>query len=173
MQQAHWLKNHSHPTGWQRFLAGTLPASTTEPQQCSLPDKVEENMKTFLSELTEEEKNVINKMRELILEIDSKVKEKVGDIMSSKYCFIYEEEGVFKYGLAKTKNHFSFHSMVMYANPEVRNFIEERSKSLKIQKGCVNFSDVDKFPLDLFKEFLSISEKADFSPVINHYKSKK
>ncbi len=79
----------------------------------------------------------------------------------------------FKIDKLKTKNHFSFHSMVMYANPEVRDFIEKRSKSLIIQKGCVNFSDVNKFPLDLFAEFLKISVSADFSAVINHYKNKK
>ena len=110
-------------------------------------------------------------MRKLILDIDLRVKEKVGDIMSSKNCFIYEEEGVFKYGIAKTQNHFSFQSMIMYSNHEVRNFIVENSKSLKIQKGCVNFKTVNEFPLDLFKEFLLISKTADFSPVLNHYKN--
>lgn len=130
-------------------------------------------MSTFLSELSEEEKIAIHKMRELIKEIDSNVKEKVGDIMSSKKCFIYEEEGVFKYGLAKTKNHFSFHSMVMYANSDVRDFIEKNSKFLKIQKGCINFKDVNDFSSDLFKEFMTISASADFSPVVNHYKSRK
>lgn len=130
-------------------------------------------MNTFLSELSKEEKIAINKMRELIMEIDSNVKEKVGDIMSSKNCFRYEEDGVFKYGLAKTKNHFSFHSMVMYANSNVHDFIEENSNSLKIQKGCINFTDVNDFPLDLFKEFITISASADFSPVVNHYKSRK
>ena len=93
--------------------------------------------------------------------------------MSSKNCFIYEEEGVFKYGLAKTKNHFSFHSMIMYSNQEVHNFIIENSKFLKIQKGCVNFNTLDKFPLDLFKQFLLVSKTADFTPVINHYKKRK
>jgi len=130
-------------------------------------------MNTFLSELSKEEKVVINKMRELIMEFDLNVKEKVGDIMSSKNSFRYEEDGVFKYGLAKTKNHFSFHSMVMYVNSDVRNFIEENSNSLKIQKGCINFRDVDDFPLDLFKEFITISASADFSPVVNHYKGRK
>jgi hypothetical protein len=130
-------------------------------------------MNTFLSELPEEENIAINKMRELILEIDSNVNEKVGDIMSSKNCFRYEESGAFKYGLAKTKNHFSFHSMVMYVNSEVRNFIEKNSAYLTIQKGCVNFRDVENFPLDLFKEFMTLSASADFSSVVNHYKNKK
>ena len=130
-------------------------------------------MNTFLSELSENEQEIVNQMRKLIVEIDSNVKEKVGNIMSSKNCFVYEDEGVFKYGLSKTKNHFSFHSMIMYSDQEVYKFIIENSKGLRIQKGCVNFSDVYKFPLDLFKEFLTISEKADFSPVINHYKRKK
>jgi hypothetical protein len=130
-------------------------------------------MNSFLSQLTVEERNSINQMRKVILDIDSKVKEKIGDIMSSRNSFIYEESGVFKYGLAKTKNHFSFHSMVMYSNPEVRDFIVEKSESLRIQKGCVNFKDVSKFSIDLFRDFITISASADFSIVINHYKNKK
>jgi len=130
-------------------------------------------MKTFLSELSGNEKRIINKMRELILEIDSNVEEKVGNIMSSKKCFIYDEEGVFKYGLAKTKHHFSFHSMIMYSDQEVREFIVNNSKNLKIQKGCVNFTNLNEFSIELFKKFLLVSAQADFSPVINHYKKKK
>jgi len=130
-------------------------------------------MDTFLAKLSEEEKSIINEMRKIILKTDLKVKERVGNIMSNENCFLYEEEGVFKYGLAKTKKHFTFHSMVMYANPTVHKFIIENSKSLKIQKGCINFNDIGKFPLKLFKEFLAISEKTDFSHVINHYKTKK
>ena len=130
-------------------------------------------MNTFLLELSEKEKEIINQMRGSILKMDVKVIESIGNIMSSKDCFIYKEEGVFKYGLARTKNHFSFHSMIMYSNQEVRKFIMNNSKELKIQKGCVNFNDLNNFPLDLFREFLSISAKADFSPVINHYKKKK
>lgn len=130
-------------------------------------------LNTFLAESSKKEKDIINQMRKLILEIDPNVKEKAGDIMSIKNCFIYEEEGVFKYGLAKTKNHFTFHSMVMYSNKNVYNFIVEKSESLKIQKGCINFRNLVDFPLDLFKEFLSVSASIDFSSVINHYKNKK
>lgn len=131
------------------------------------------DMDTFLTRLSAEEQKLINKMRALILEMDSSVNEKTGDIMSSKDCFIYEEDGVFKYGLAKTKNHFSFHSLVMYTNPSVKDYIEKNAKALKIQKGCINFIHARDFPLDIFKQFLIISAAADFSPVINHYKSKK
>ncbi len=130
-------------------------------------------MNTFLSELSEKEKGIVNQMRALILKMDIKVIENIGNIMSSKNCFIYKEEDVFKYGLAKTKNHFSFHSMIMYSNQEVRKFIENNSKNLTIQKGCVNFKNVNNFSLDLFKEFLLVSAKADFSLVMNHYKQKK
>lgn len=130
-------------------------------------------MSTFLKEISEEENKVINQMRKIILEFDSNVNESTGEIMSSKNCFIYKEQGVFKYGIAKTKNHFSFHSMVMYANKELIDWITDNSKSLKIQKGCLNFKNANDFPLPLFKEFLIISSKSDFSKVIDRYKNKK
>ena len=112
-------------------------------------------------------------MRELIIKNDEKVTEKIGNIMSSKNCLIYEQEGVFKYGLAQTKNHFSFHSMVMYANAEIRDFIVNKSKLLKIQKGCINFKNADEFSHALFAKFIKLSAQADFSPIINHYKNRK
>ena len=130
-------------------------------------------MTAFLSELSEEEKSIIEQMRAMILNMDPNVKEETGDMMRSKNSLVYKEQGVFKYGLAKTKNHFSFHSMVMYAHEDVKNFILKHSKTLKIQKGCVNFKDVTDFPLPLFKEFLRVSAAANFSNVINHYMSKK
>ncbi len=63
--------------------------------------------------------------------------------------------------------------MVMYINPNVHKFIVDNSVSLKTLKGCINFKKVDDFSLDLFKEFLLLSEKIDFSPVLNHYNNKK
>lgn len=130
-------------------------------------------MDTFLNSLSEKDKFVIAKMRALILNIDTAVSETTGTIMRNEGCFIYKEADVFKYGLAKTKKYFSFHSMVLYTNTELRNFLTENGKSLKIQKGCINFTELAHFPLALFKEHLLLSKKADFSSVINHYKNKK
>lgn len=131
------------------------------------------HMTAFLSDLSKEEKNIIQQMRAMILRTDSNVKEETGAIMRSKNSFIYKEQGVFKYGLSKTKNHFSFHSMVMYAHDDVRHFIAKQAKHLKIQKGCISFKEAEDFPLPLFQAFLSFSASADFSEVINHYKNKK
>ena len=130
-------------------------------------------MSSFIDELEEPEKEELDKYRIAILESDAKVVEKSENIMRSKNALVYEEEGVFKYGLAKTKNHFTFHSMVMYSNSDVFDFIKNKvKKGAKVQKGCVNFKTTSQLPIEIFKEIMSLSATKDFSPVIEHYKKK-
>jgi hypothetical protein len=127
-------------------------------------------MESFVSNLSESEKEHINAIRKLIVEYDTEVKESPGHIMSTKNTLNYNQEGVFKYGLAKTKDHFSFHSMVMYAYPEIADYIKSKTKGLKFQKGCINFPKAEDFPLETFREMLKLSADKDFSPVLQRYK---
>ena len=131
-------------------------------------------MRSFIDELEEPDKEELDKYRTAILESDPHVVEKVANIMRSKNALIYEEEGVFKYGLAKTKNHFTFHSMVMYSNSDVFDFIKNNvKKGAKVQKGCVNFKTTSQLPIEIFKEIMSFSAAKDFSPVIEYNKKKR
>lgn len=130
-------------------------------------------MKSFLDSLNAEDRKAMERYRSAILEIDNKVVENVSSIMSIVNALVYEQEGVFKYGLTRTKHHYSFHTMVMYANPDVSEFIKSNTKRAKIQKGCINFTSFDDFPIDLFKRIMTLSAEKDFSPVIAHYKKKK
>ncbi len=129
-------------------------------------------MSSFTELLTKVETKAIDKMREIITTTDPTVSESIGKIMSQEGCYIYKQEGVFKYGLAKTKNHFSFHSMVMYANAEIREIISTSDAKLKLQKGCVNFTHVEDFPIKLFMKVMKQSATTDFSPILVHYKNK-
>ena len=128
-------------------------------------------MNSFIDKLEGSEKEELNKYRLAILEFDTKVIEKVSSIMGIKNALVYEEDGVFKYGLTKTKNHYSFHSMVMYSNSDVYNYIKTNvKKGAKVQKGCINFKVTSLLPIETFKEIMSLSSAKDFSPVIKHYK---
>lgn len=130
-------------------------------------------MQKFLDILSEEEKNSAKEFIEIVSRRDSAVEMKEGGVMGSNNGVAFEQEGVFKYGLVKTKTGFSFHTMAMYANPELRDYLKENSKGLKIQKGCVNFKSFVKFPTELFEEFIKLSAEKDFTPVVDHYKKKK
>lgn len=109
----------------------------------------------------------------LIRKHDKMVTVEVGSIMSVKEALVYKQGNVFKYGLTATKNHFSYHSMVMYAFPDILDRFKKKSKGIKFQKGCFNFKALETIGLPKFEAFLKLSVQKDFSPVINHYKHQK
>jgi len=132
------------------------------------------NLKEIFEYVDEDGLTHLTQMKDIVLQLDSKVEGKIDGIMSVEMAIVFEQEGVFKYGLAPNKKHISFHSMVMYANPDLKTFIEHKKlNKIKVLKGCINFSSPQDFPLTVFREFIRLSAAIDFSPVINHYKNKK
>jgi hypothetical protein len=127
----------------------------------------------FFNKQTDEGKLLFETLDTLIRKHDKTVTTEVGSIMSVKEALVYKQENVFKYGLTITKNHFSYHSMVMYANPDVLEKFKKESKGIKFQKGCFNFKNIETIDLTGFEAFLKLSAQKDFGPVINHYKQKK
>jgi len=127
-------------------------------------------MKTFVDSLAVSDKQHIDNLRQTILRNDENVKEEPGKIMSVDKTLNYMQEGVFKYGLAKTEKHYSFHSMVMYAYPDIAKFVKANTKGLKLQKGCINFQNPKDFPPDVFTEMIKMSAEKDFSVVMKRYK---
>lgn len=127
----------------------------------------------YLDTLTETERKVLEQFGKVILQHDKSVLESVGRIMGPNPTLNYNEQDVFKYGLAVTKSHISFHSLVMYSNPALMDDLKAKLDKVKFQKGCINFKSLDDFPLAVFKEHMKASAKVDFSGMIRHYKSKK
>ena len=117
--------------------------------------------------------DVLEKLRKIILKNDKTIKQGTGGVMGNTNGFIFTQEGVFKYGVTKTKTGYSFHSMAMYANPDLRSDLISKMKKAKFQKGCVNFKSFEDFPAEVFEEHMKKSAKADFLMVINHYMQKK
>ena len=126
----------------------------------------------FLNNQTKETKLAFETLDALIRIYDKTVTVEVGSIMSVKEALVYKQNNVFKYGLTATKNHFSYHSMVMYVYPKVLNDFKSASKGLKFQKGCFNFNSIESINIPSFEEFLKQSAQQDFTPIINHYKNK-
>lgn len=131
------------------------------------------SIQDFINSQSEEAKEVFETLDALIRKHDKSVSVEVGSIMSVKEALVYKQDNVFKYGLTVTQNHFSYHSMVMYAYPKVLEEFKATSKGIKLQKGCFNFKSIQNFDLSNFEAFLKISSQQDFVPVINHYKNKK
>lgn len=127
----------------------------------------------FLKSLPKEDREVLSALRKIVLDSDKSVKEKVGKAMGGGDSLVYFEDDVFKYCIAKTKKHFSFHSLVMYSTPELHRLAKESFPDAKLQMGCLNFTTLDVIPAVQFKKYMKASAKADFSAVIAHYKSRK
>lgn len=115
--------------------------------------------------------NILDKLKKVILKHDKKVEAKEGKIMGATGT-VFNQEDVLKYALAKTKTGYTFHSLIMYGNPDLFNDLKSKMTNAKFQKGCVNFKSEEDFPVKLFEEHMKKSAKCDFSFIIDHYKKK-
>ena len=139
---------------------------------------LEYNPKAKSSPRKKKEKNfkemdIVNEFAKIISKSDKTVTQGKGSVMGSSEGAIFNQEGVFKYAVAKTKTGYTFHSMVIYSNPLLYNDLKSNLPKVKFQKGCVNFKSIEDFPVKIFEEHMKKSAKCDFSSVINHYKNKK
>lgn len=116
--------------------------------------------------------NILDELKKIILKCDKKVEAKDGKIMGATGT-VFNQEDVFKYAIAKTKTGYTFHSLVMYSNPDMYNDLNSKMTKAKFQKGCANFKSEEEFPVKLFEEHMKKSAKCDYSKVIDHYKKKK
>jgi hypothetical protein len=117
--------------------------------------------------------DIIDEFGKIISKYDKSVKRGKGGGMGNTSGEVFKQEGIFKYAVTKTKTGYSFHSMVIYANPNLYNDLKSKLPKVKFQKGCVNFKSIEDFPVKIFEEHMKKSAKCDFSAVINHYKNKK
>lgn len=132
-------------------------------------DKIE----IYFDSFEAKERSVLSEFHDAVMKNDPKVKCVIASVMSVERALIYQEEGVFKYALAKTKGHYTIHNMIMYAYPEVKSVLDDhikKVKGLKFQKGCINFKTPQDFPLEVFGEFIKTSAQMDFSKIIARYK---
>lgn len=125
--------------------------------------------KQYLDSLPEDRKEVISKLRELILKSDPLVREVVGGMMG-KEMLVYMQGDVFKYALSSVKQHMSFHSMVMYGSSlrfggsGLREKFEKLLPKAKFQKGCINFKNALQMPMDTAEKFIKEMAKVEYPP---------
>lgn len=112
------------------------------------------NVEAFLQTLPEDRRTITTTLRECILLHDRNVVEVVSVMMGQQMLMYNSPEGIFKYGLANPKSHFSFHSMLLYCRPELRERMQKELKNVKFQQGCVNVTKPSEFPIAIMEEFL-------------------
>jgi hypothetical protein len=125
--------------------------------------------KQYIDSLPEDRKEVVLKLRELILKSDPLVKEVVAGMMGRE-MLMYMQGDFMKYALSSVKQHISFHSMVMYGSSVrmggsgLREKFEKLLPKVKFQKGCINFKNAVHFPLDIAEKFIKEMAKAEYPP---------
>ncbi len=123
----------------------------------------------YLETLPAEEKELFNSYRKIILATDKTITEEIGKMMSIEHAFIYKQEKAFKYAMARTKNHFTFHCMVMYGFPKMIEELKPKLKKVVFQKGCINFKSMEDFPLDVFEDCMKIWASVDYMAILRKY----
>ena len=130
-------------------------------------------IQAFIEQQPEVAQQVFATFHDRICKYDTLVEASIGPVMGGEDALVYHQEGVFKYGLTMKKDHFSFHSMVMYTYPDLREELKAKTKGIKFQKGCLHFKTLAQINSADFQEFIQASAQQDFSPVIAHYQNKK
>ncbi len=130
-------------------------------------------MASFYESLTSEESDILNELIEHIKQLEPHLEIKEGRYMKIESALNFEEEGVPKYSLTKNKNDFSIHNMVMYAFPEVAEYIKANNQGIKLQKGCLNYKSPLTANMDVFKKLFELSAQQDYMALVSKYKKNK
>ncbi len=115
----------------------------------------------------------IDALRAIIMTADPAVTQCDGPVMGNDNAIAYEEQGVFKYALARTKTGVTVHTMVLYAHPDLADTVKALFKGAKLQKGCINFRSLSDIDPEAFQTLMTQSAARDFSSVIASYQKKR
>jgi len=115
----------------------------------------------YLHSINPGHKTIIEQCMPIIEMADKGLNIEVGDLMGNE-ALIYKQGGEFKYAFASHPKFLSFHNMVMYCNPELQKTFKDLFKHGKFQKSCINFSDVENFDFDSFKETIVLSSQKQY-----------
>lgn len=126
-------------------------------------------MSDFFDSLTGEARALAGAIRNTVLTEDKAVSESAGAYMNAKQALLFKQAGVLKYALNATARGLSFHSMAMYASSDAARFARQRLTGVKLQKGCFTIVAPEAFDLGDFADFIRLSARQDFQPVIDHY----
>ena len=128
------------------------------------------NINEFFNKINPNDLETIKSLRSIIKNNDKSVHEEIDKIMNIEPALVYKEKGYFKYGIVKTKNHFSLYSMVMYTNPSLNKKYKKLLIKAKFNKGCINFKNINDLSIAELENFITESSKYDFTNIMEKYK---
>ncbi len=114
----------------------------------------------------------ITALHQVILANDKTV-EPVIEAMMGKEMILYKERKYMKYGLAGVKNYISLHCMPIYMNTVLHTKYGALLPKAKIQKGCVNFTSTDEFPLAVATALISDCSGISIAEILENRNKKR
>ncbi len=116
--------------------------------------------------------SILSGIHSIILEEDKTVIPVIEPMMR-KEMIVYKVKGVMKYGLAGVKNYMSLHVLPIYASKVLFSKYKSLLHKANFQKGCINFSDGEKMPLEIVRELIADCSKIDLAKIREDYLKEK
>ncbi len=115
-----------------------------------------------------ERKELLTAIHEIILKTNKKVTAEVAPMMG-KEMIQYKVNKYFIYGLGSVKNHMSLHVLPMYGHKPLHEKFTKLLKKAKVQKGCINFKNIEEMPLDMAELLLTDCAKIDMEALMKKF----
>ena len=134
-------------------------------------------VKAYLAELSPEEREVISKVREVVLENLPEGYEEVMnwgmityEVPLSVFPNTYNKKPLMYAALAAQKNHYSLYLTAVYQDDNKLKKLQDdfaaAGKKLDMGKSCVRFRKLENLPLEVIGELIASVSMEDF---VTHY----
>lgn len=126
----------------------------------------------YISTQEPERQAQMTALHEAIIANDKSV-EPVVEPMMGKDMILYKERCYMKYGLAGVKKHMSLHCLPMYMSPDLYARFTGLLPQAKFQKGCINFTGTDDFPVTTAATIIADCAGINIADVLENRNKKK
>ena len=130
------------------------------------------DIKDYISKQPPDRQNILTSIHKTIVETDKSVKAEV-ETMMGKEMIVYKGKGLMKYGLASVKNYMSLHVMPIYGSSMLYSKYKTLLNKANFQKGCINFENEDKMPLDIVQQLIVDCSTIDLIKIKEDYLKQK
>jgi hypothetical protein len=133
----------------------------------------------YLEELQEERREIISRLRELILENLPKGYEETMQygmisyiIPFDKFPDTYNKQPLAYMSLASQKNYISLYMNNIHSDPKLEEWFkgefEKSGKKLDMGKSCVRFKKLEQLPLDVIGKAVAYTSVDEFIKIYKH-----
>ncbi len=130
------------------------------------------SVSAFLSSLELSRRQILSAIHQMILEADKQVTAEVAPMLGAE-MIVYNQSGVFKYGLSSRSSYMSLYAMPIYGVPAIHSKYKKLLPLAKFQKGCINFKRPDDMPINVVRKLIEDCAKHDYSHAIELYKKRR